>query len=64
VLAGTPKPVVTKLEQAIRTLIASPGFQEQCRIDGLNPMPTTSEQFDQRIAQDTQKVLELGIPKQ
>jgi tripartite-type tricarboxylate transporter receptor subunit TctC len=63
-LAGTPKPVVAKLEQAIRALIASPGFQEQCRIDGLTPMPTTSEEFGKRIAQDTQKVLGLGLPKQ
>jgi tripartite-type tricarboxylate transporter receptor subunit TctC len=63
-LAGTPKPIVAKLDEAIRKLVASPGFQEQCRIDGLVPMPITSEQFAQRIAQDTQKVLELGIPKQ
>jgi len=63
-LAGTPKPIVDKLDQAIRTLVASPGFEEQCRIDGLTPMPITSEQFAIRIAQDTQKVLALGIPKQ
>ncbi len=63
-LAGTPAPVVAKLELAIRTLIASPGFQEQCRIDGLTPMPILSEQFAQRIAQDTQKVLDLGLPRQ
>jgi tripartite-type tricarboxylate transporter receptor subunit TctC len=63
-LAGTPKPIVAKLDEAIRKLVASPGFQEQCRVDGLVPMPITSEQFAQRIAQDTQKVLELGLPKQ
>jgi tripartite-type tricarboxylate transporter receptor subunit TctC len=63
-LAGTPKPVVAKLEQAIRTIVASPGFAEQCRIDGLDPMPITSEQFAQRIAQDTQKVVALGLPKE
>ncbi len=62
--AGTPKPIVDKLDQAIRALVASPGFAEQCRVDGLNPMPMTSEQFATRIAQDTQKVLALGIPKQ
>jgi tripartite-type tricarboxylate transporter receptor subunit TctC len=63
-LAGTPKPVVAKLEQAIKTLVASPAFLEQCRIDGLVPTPTTSEEFAQRIAQDTQKVADLGLPKQ
>jgi tripartite-type tricarboxylate transporter receptor subunit TctC len=62
--AGTPKPAVEKLEQAIRTIVASTGFEEQCRIDGLNPMPITSEQFAQRIAQDTQKVVALGLPKE
>ncbi len=64
VRAGTPKPIVDKLDQAIRTLVASPGFEEQCRVDGLTPMPITSEQFASRIAQDTQKALALGIPKQ
>ena len=63
-LAGTPKPVVAKLDQAIRALVASPAFQEQCRIDGLVPMPITAEQFGQRITQDTQKVIDLGLPKQ
>lgn len=62
--AGTPKPAVEKLEQAIRTIVASTGFEEQCRVDGLNPMPITSEQFAQRIAQDTQKVVALGLPKE
>lgn len=63
-LAGTPKPIVDKLDQAIRALVASPGFEEQCRIDGLVTLPITSEQFAARIAQDTQKVLALGLPKQ
>ena len=63
VRAGTPKAIVDKLDQAIRALVASPGFEEQCRVDGLNPMPITSEQFASRIVQDTQKALALGIPK-
>ena len=63
-LAGTPKPVVAKLEQAIRVLVASPGFADQCKVDLLDPMPSTSEQFGQRILQDVQKVLDLGLPKQ
>ena len=62
--AGTPKAIVDKLDTAIRALVASPGFEEQCRVDGLTPMPISSEQFASRIAQDTQKVLALGIPKQ
>jgi tripartite-type tricarboxylate transporter receptor subunit TctC len=62
--AGTPRPVIEKLEQAIRTIVASSGFEDQCRIDGLQPMPMTSDQFAQRIAQDTQKVLALGLPKE
>jgi tripartite-type tricarboxylate transporter receptor subunit TctC len=62
--AGTPKAIVDKLDSAIRALVASPGFEEQCRTDGLTPMPISSEQFAARIAQDTQKVLALGIPKQ
>lgn len=61
---GTPKAVVDKLDMAIRALVASSGFEEQCRVDGLTPMPISSEQFASRIAQDTQKVLALGIPKQ
>lgn len=64
VLAGTPKPIVDKLDQAIRTLVASPGFAEQCRVDGLVPMPITSAQFAKRVADDTQKVVALGLPKQ
>ena len=62
--AGTPKAIVDKLDQAIRVLVASPGFEEQCRVDGLTPMPISSEQFANRIAQDTQKALALGIPKE
>ncbi|MEY4140158.1 MAG: hypothetical protein RLZZ371_2340 [Pseudomonadota bacterium] len=62
--AGTPKAIVDKLNQAIRTLVASPGFEEQCRVDGLAPMPITAEQFASRIVQDTQKALALGIPKE
>lgn len=64
VRAGTPKAIVDKLDQAIRALVASPGFEEQCRVDGLTPLPITSDQFASRIAQDTQKALALGIPKQ
>jgi len=62
--AGTPKAVIDKLDQAIRTIVASKGFEEQCRVDGLQPMPITADQFAQRIAADTQKVLELGLPKE
>lgn len=63
-LAGTPKTIVDKLDEAIRALVASPGFEEQCRVDGINPMPISSEQFASRITQDMQKVLTLGMPKQ
>lgn len=62
--AGTPKAIVDKLDTAIRAVVASPGFEEQCRTDGLTPMPISSEQFASRISLDTQKVLALGIPKQ
>ncbi len=66
--AGTPKEVVTRLEQALRTVITSDAYRERCRADGCEPSPSSAEQFGERIRLDTQRVAKLasdiGLPKQ
>ncbi len=42
---GTPKDVVTKLNQAMRAALSDPLFREQLLNNGLTPRPMTSEEF-------------------
>ncbi len=66
--AGTPKDVVSRLEQALRTVVSSEAYRERCRSDGCVPTPGSAEQFAERIQQDTLKVAkvasDLKLPKQ
>jgi tripartite-type tricarboxylate transporter receptor subunit TctC len=44
--AGTPRPVVERLNQAINKVISEPGLNEQFSALGLEPEPMSPEQFD------------------
>jgi tripartite-type tricarboxylate transporter receptor subunit TctC len=67
--AGTPKEIVTKLEQALRAVTTSEAFRERCRtVDGCEALPLDSAQFAERIRRDTERLVKLaadiGLPKQ
>jgi tripartite-type tricarboxylate transporter receptor subunit TctC len=66
--AGTPRDVVSRLDQAMRAVVTSEAYRERCRIDGCEPMALDSQQFAERIRQDMRNVAklaaDLGLPKQ
>jgi len=43
--AGTPRPVVARLNQEITAVLATPDFREQLMAAGADPAPNTPEQF-------------------
>jgi tripartite-type tricarboxylate transporter receptor subunit TctC len=53
--AGTPKPIVDKLNAEIRKALADPGVASKLTSFTLDPMPMTPEQFAQRIKSDYDK---------
>jgi tripartite-type tricarboxylate transporter receptor subunit TctC len=66
--AGTPREVVTRLDEAMRAVVNTEAYRERCKIDGCEVTPLDSQQFAERVRQDTQKVAklaaDLGMPKQ
>jgi tripartite-type tricarboxylate transporter receptor subunit TctC len=53
--AGTPKPIIDKLNEEIRKALADPGVASKLTSFTLDPMPMTPEQFAQRIKSDYDK---------
>lgn len=53
--AGTPKPVIDKLNAEIRKALADPGVASKLSAQTLDPMPMSPEQFAQRIKSDYDK---------
>lgn len=53
--AGTPKPVVDKLNAEIRKALADPGVASKLSAQTLDPMPMSPEQFAQRLKSDYDK---------
>ena len=53
--AGTPAPVIAKLNAAIRTALEDPRVADALRARGALPVPCTPEEFKQHIAQSAEK---------
>jgi tripartite-type tricarboxylate transporter receptor subunit TctC len=53
--AGTPKPIIDKLNAEIRKALADPGVASKLSAQTLDPMPMTPEQFAQRLKSDYDK---------
>jgi tripartite-type tricarboxylate transporter receptor subunit TctC len=53
--AGTPRPIVDKLNAAIREALQDPAIVDALRRLGAQPVPSTPEEFAQHIAASTEK---------
>ena len=61
--AGTPKEVVSRLNQSIARILKQPAVQERLRAGGAEPTPSTPEEFGRFIAQNIvtwSKVVKAG----
>ncbi len=61
--AGTPKEIVSRLNQALARIARHPDVQERLRADGMEPGHSTPEEFARIIAQDMamwSKVVKAG----
>jgi tripartite-type tricarboxylate transporter receptor subunit TctC len=66
---GTPKPIVTRLQQEVARIVAQPDFRTRHLVErGLEPVASTPEAFARFIAEDRvlaqQIVKEAGIEPQ
>ena len=57
--AGTPKPVLTKVSQDIAKALELPDVHEKLIAQGSVPAPTTPEQFDSIIKDDTERYTKI-----
>jgi len=53
--AGTPKPIVDRLNAELRKALADPGVASKLNVQTLDPMPMTPEQFAARLKSDYDK---------
>ena len=61
--AGTPREVISRLNQSVARILKQPDVQERLRISGAAPTPSTPGAFAQVIAQDIatwSKVVKAG----
>ncbi len=54
-VAGTPQPVIKRLNEEIARAIASPDMRERLAASALEPAPNTPEQFRKMIADELQR---------
>jgi tripartite-type tricarboxylate transporter receptor subunit TctC len=58
--AKTPEPIVTRLRAALRTILADPDVRQKLNnAGGLDPYPTTPEEFAALIRRDSEKYARL-----
>jgi tripartite-type tricarboxylate transporter receptor subunit TctC len=57
--AGTPRPVVDRLNREIAEIVKEPAFRERLAASGAEPMSNTPEAFVQLIKKDTEKWTKL-----
>lgn len=66
--AGTPRPIVDKLQKAIAAIVQSPEISARLKAQGTTAVGSTPEEFAKVIADDTKKfgaaIDAAGIPKQ
>lgn len=53
--AGTPRPIIERLNRELRALVASPEVQARIASDGGDPMPSTPEEYAADIATEGKK---------
>jgi len=53
--AGTPKPIIDRLNAELRKALADPGVASKLNVQTLDPMPMTPEQFAARLKSDYEK---------
>ena len=53
--AGTPQPVITRLNAEINKVLASTAFQERMNAIGAVPVPMTPQQFARRAQEDSER---------
>jgi tripartite-type tricarboxylate transporter receptor subunit TctC len=53
--AGTPKPIVDKLNKVLRDAIATPEVQKRLAFEGAEPLPSSPEEYAVDIARDGAK---------
>ena len=53
--AGTPKPILDKVSKDIAAVLATPEVKAKLEVQGSFPAPTTPEQFDKIIKDDTER---------
>ena len=53
--AGTPKPIIEKLNAVLREAIATPEVQKRLAFEGAEPLPSSPEEYAADIAQDLAK---------
>jgi tripartite-type tricarboxylate transporter receptor subunit TctC len=65
--AGTPKPVIKRLNEAARKALTNPDLAKKLQTAGLDPEPTTPEEFGKLIRSEIEKwrkvIKEAGIGK-
>ena len=57
--AGTPRPIVEKLNAALNAALASDDLKHRLSIDGAEPLPSTPEQYAADIAREEAKWSEI-----
>jgi len=57
--AGTPKPIITRLNAEVRKALALPDVKSQFMTQAADPAPTTPEQFTTLIRDDFNKWSQL-----
>ncbi len=50
--AGTPRPIVRRLNEALVSILNMPDVQERIRALGMTPSPSTPEELDRQIRAD------------
>jgi tripartite-type tricarboxylate transporter receptor subunit TctC len=63
--AGTPRPIIDRLNKALRALVDTPEVKERISADGGDPMPSTPEEYAKDIEREDAKwgglIRKLGL---
>ena len=54
-MVGTPRPIITKLNNALRTAVLSPELKAKLAADGTEPLASTPEEYAADIDKEETK---------